>query len=470
MGSEQDVSNRDTRMKKKPRCWSNQPCALVIAVCLHILMIPFSVHAFQSIGTSSSFPRIAAPLALKEDELAKKNSGHVLEATPVKDDIQQEEEEETLSAEEQVRAEAVVRQDSAFDLLAGRAALCLLESDIRRDAIGKEAGTQASSATNWINDASAFALQKAFDRLCIKLPDQRMGLDRDESSAWMRWMKTVPTPMIVDFSEPFRELVDATLSDKSYDLIDQSKEAFLNRVGCRMILLPSGTALPRPLSEFPASIIYGKLLYGGVTRSRLLVSSNSRAPPRQAGVRQEVKTRAQDHIPAWMMYGGPDRMYQGVDIGSAAVLEVVLLPRGKSLQGALKGSMVIQGFGWDPHEIFDFVSEDKDNNTKDDEETSESNNLSGYSPASLSGQERNEAFRSNFQSSVGGLQAQIDAIVRRVLDGRIIRPADVDNENDESMEDKTSSELAANALEAEELALIGLTPVRGLLLYGPPGK
>jgi vesicle-fusing ATPase len=84
---------------------------------------------------------------------------------------------------------------------------------------------------------------------------------------------------------------------------------------------------------------------------------------------------------------------------------------------------------------------------------------------SLSGKQRNEAFCSDFQSTVGGLQPQIDAIVRRVLDGRVIRPADADDRT----KDGTAAELALAAMESEELALLGLTPVRGLLLYGPPG-
>mmetsp|Transcript_40491 Transcript_40491/g.48565 ORF Transcript_40491/g.48565 Transcript_40491/m.48565 type:complete len:399 (+) Transcript_40491:91-1287(+) len=85
----------------------------------------------------------------------------------------------------------------------------------------------------------------------------------------------------------------------------------------------------------------------------------------------------------------------------------------------------------------------------------------------LSGEECNESFKKSFKSAVGGLQPQIDAIVRRVLDGRIIRPAEDDLQFD--AEDTTSSSLSQTSLEAEELALLGLTPVKGVLLYGPPG-
>ena len=70
-------------------------------------------------------------------------------------------------------------------------------------------------------------------------------------------------------------------------------------------------------------------------------------------------------------------------------------------------------------------------------------------------------------------------IVRRVLDGRVIRPVDEDsgsfieeqmkNNVEDSLLTKTTGELTQAALEADELALLGLTPVRGMLLYGPPG-
>ena len=56
-----------------------------------------------------------------------------------------------------------------FDLLAARAGICLVESDMRRDAIGKASGSQASSATNWIHDASAFALQRVMNRVLLQV-------------------------------------------------------------------------------------------------------------------------------------------------------------------------------------------------------------------------------------------------------------------------------------------------------------
>jgi len=59
--------------------------------------------------------------------------------------------------------------DNIFDIVAGRAATCLVESDLRRDAKEGYSKVISSSATNWINDATAFQLQKAFDKVKLKV-------------------------------------------------------------------------------------------------------------------------------------------------------------------------------------------------------------------------------------------------------------------------------------------------------------
>jgi hypothetical protein len=209
--------------------------------------------------------------------------------------------EDIPSTKQVLSAEDSIDTDNAFNLLAGRAAVCLLQSDMRRDR--KPSG---SSATNWINDASAFALQKALDKIQLKLADERTGLDRDEASSWIRWMKSTPSPLVIDLSPNLREIANSTIaSDETFELVDTTRAKFLNRLGCRLLLFPSGASLTRPLTEPPASIIYGKLLFGGVTRYRLLVSSNaSQRAPRRAGERTEIKASAKDdNVPVWMQYG-----------------------------------------------------------------------------------------------------------------------------------------------------------------------
>ena len=357
-----------------------------------------------------------------------------------------------------------IDQDSIFNVVAKCAAACLLESDKRRDAKAEHSGLVSSSTTNWINDENAFVLQNVVDKVKLKVAEERTGLDRDEASAWIRWMKSTPTPMIIDLSPELRVIANSSMSESSFDLIEQSREQFLSRIGARLILLPSGSSLSRPLREPPASLIYGKLLYGGVTRYRRLNSSNSRRPPRRTGERTVTKVSTKDSIPVWIQYGGADRVYESVDIGSAAVLEITLVPRGQALTidgTAMRGDMVVQNCVWKPQQIFDAVS------NKDIDGSDDPNLGSGYTPISQAGKDRNDAFQADFKEDVGGLQSQIDAIVRRVLDGRVIRPV---SEDDGVLErDETTTALKTATLEAQELAILGLTPVRGLLLYGPPG-
>mmetsp|Transcript_15631 Transcript_15631/g.23797 ORF Transcript_15631/g.23797 Transcript_15631/m.23797 type:complete len:426 (+) Transcript_15631:2-1279(+) len=165
-------------------------------------------------------------------------------------------------------------------------------------------------------------------------------------------------------------------------------------------------------------------------------------------------------------------MYEAVDMGAAAVLEIAVAPTNQEipdLRRFMNGDMVLNRLVWKPQDMFDFVSED-DDSQQDSSFSADPSMLDGSIPMALSGKERNDAFKEDFRSTVGGLQGEIDAIVRRVLDGRVIRPAEDDEFVAGGTEtSKGPSQLSQAAMEAEELAILGLTPVRGLLLYGPPG-
>lgn len=138
------------------------------------------------------------------------------------------------------------------------------------------------------------------DSVELKLPECRVWVDRDEASTWIRWMKSTPTTLIVDISGDLRKQVNESLNPKTLELIGTTRDDFLARMGCRLILMPSGSTLEHPLEEPPASVVYGKVLYGGVTRYRLLPSSNSNRPKRRAGERTKVKTSIQDATPVWL--------------------------------------------------------------------------------------------------------------------------------------------------------------------------
>jgi hypothetical protein len=155
--------------------------------------------------------------------------------------------------------------------------------------------------------------------------------------------------------------------------------------------------------------------------------------------------------------------------------------------------MMLQRLAWNPKFMFQFVERDEggmDRRASNDTATNTTTRARipmTSSASTLQGKERNEAFASDFRHRVGGLGPQIDAIVRRVLDGRVIRPAEVDangnllsfrdaneltgkgQERDGFHLDDSSKLLSMAALEAQELEILGLTPVKGLLLYGPPG-
>ncbi len=404
---------------------------------------------------------------LNNGQLSKSEKGSRIEPIVLNSAVTvPEQDAPTIQSEDFVDS---ISRDSIFEAVAESAAACLLESDKRRDAKAEHSDRIPSGVTNWINDETAAVLQKTIDRLKLKLAEERNGLDRDEASAWIRWMKSTPTPMIIDMSPELRMIANATMSDDNFDLIEQSRAQFLSRMGAKLILLPSGSSLSRPLREPPASLVYGKLLFGGVTRCRLLNSSTSRRPPRRTGERTVTKVSASDNIPAWQQFGGSDRIYESVDIGSAAVLEISMVPRGQTLatdDAANYDDMIVNNCVWKPQEIFGAIPDENDAN-RNVEGSDDIDFVSGYTPISQAGKDRNDAFQADFKEDVGGLQPQIDAIVRRVLDGRVIRPV---SEDDGLLEqDETTTALNVATLEARELAILGLTPVRGLLLYGPPG-
>lgn len=352
---------------------------------------------------------------------------------------------------------------SAFEVLAGNAGLCLVMSDLKRNQCEDGAST---GWTGWVDEASAFRLQCCIDALSLFIPKNPVDvrhmnglLERDYAQGWIRWMKASPAPTIIEMSEELRDAVNRTLGDSELERIDSTRDEFLGRIGCRLILLPSGEELRHPLRTPPGAMAYGKLLYGGITRFRLI--PGGRQGKRRAGERTVTRAKDSENIKSWLQYGGPDRKYQAVDMGSAAVLEVSILPKGLSVPSLYdqdeESDMSITQLQWDPQSMFEFHDVEVD----EEDEAAGNDNLMG-----LSGKELNDSLGATFTSSIGGLQSQIDAIIRRVLDGRALyQPHGTKAETDtDGVAPQTRS-----LLDARELASLGLQPVRGLLLYGPPG-
>ena len=470
--------------------------------------------------------------------------------------------------------------EDPFTFLSTIAATTLLQSDIRRDAIGKASGAAASSATNWIDEGCAFTLRNALDKMELYFPNHNIANNNnnynkimsdatvrrrrdEESTTWLRWMRSVPMPVIVDLSSESRRAANGIVSDEFLGLLNANyhkyeansdnntiingsstnainsssttstskmmrlRTEFLNRLQCRLILLPSGQGLRGGLREPAGSLTFAKLLCGGATRYRILPSSSNTSSKnnsgggdknsdttavRRAGERTERKSSRDERIPSWVQYGGTERRYDAVDMGPAMIVEWTLLPKIRGGEDAFNNNMddgvgerpytttsssptttdmVLQRLAWKPQHMFQYVNDEENGVVKDIDVSSSSSSL--FSTASsLQGKDRNDALTSDFRSRVGGLGQQIDAIVRRVLDGRVIRPAEADsagnflsfaesrrmvvedsrgitgsgvsrdNSNDDfSSLDDTSRRLSLAALEAEELASLGLTPVKG---------
>ncbi|KAL3902413.1 MAG: hypothetical protein SGARI_005848, partial [Bacillariaceae sp.] len=221
-------------------------------------------------------------------------------------------------------------------------ARCLISSDLKRDS-----GFDGSSTgwTSWVEESSAFRLQKCIDKLLFcdsgyssanakTVSSEPSTLD--DTIRWLKWMKSSPAPMILEMSQDLRSAIDGIMTERDYERVDQTSEEFLSRIACRVLLFPSGSSLQHNLQSPPGAMVYGKLLYGGVTRYRILGNTaNTNRPKRKAGERTVISNpRTGDHpvpIESWLQYGGPQRCYSALDIGPCAVMEITILPKGLTL-------------------------------------------------------------------------------------------------------------------------------------------
>ena len=348
----------------------------------------------------------------------------------------------------------------ATTALMGNIVQCLVKSDLKRQEGGD--GSGSTGWTSWVDDKTAFSLRCCIDQLALAKPvnpsdtgglglKQELLAERDETISWLRWLKATPSPVMLDLSDELREVASSLIYDKDLEMIESTREEFLARIGVNMILLPSGKSLDHTIRSAPGALVFGKLFYGGANRYRLLPGKMKR----RTGDRTAIMTREGENIEGWLQYGGPERNYEAVDMGPCAILEVIILPYGLKADSVIENHMGISYLGWEASKLINFWESSNSTENGDD-----SISDVGDDPlVNLVGKERNEYLTTSFTENVGGLKPQIDAIVRRVLDGRFYQSYDDNGE-----------ELGSQSLlEAKELASLGLTAVRGLLLYGPPG-
>jgi vesicle-fusing ATPase len=183
-----------------------------------------------------------------------------------------------------------------------------------------------------------------------------------------------------------------------------------------------------------------------------------------------IFTNDPDNSYSWLQYGGPERNYEALDIGFCLLLEIILLPSGlilpllsdvNGIEEAVheqSQDMIASNLRWRP-EVF--LSRKQPNeasieNAKKFKEVSSTNG--NFNACSL---------ETNFCASIGGLQPKIHEIIRRVLDGRVIQP--VSDESNAGVGSISCELDRIRRQEMEGLLELGLRPVKGVLLYGPPG-
>ena len=130
----------------------------------------------------------------------------------------------------------------ALTTLAGNIVQCLVKSDLKRKGGGDGGGS--TGWTSWVDDKSAFSLQCCIDALALSKPinpseisglkqlqqdQQETLMNRDEAIAWLKWMKATPSPIMVDLSHELRDVADSLIYDKDLELIDSTREEFLER-------------------------------------------------------------------------------------------------------------------------------------------------------------------------------------------------------------------------------------------------
>jgi hypothetical protein len=413
---------------------------------------------------------------------------------------------------------------SAFSNLVSNLVETIIASDAKRDTKGQDGAS--TGWTSWVDEAAAARLSRAVAALRLTIAPPHHHQHTKNNNAWPQWIMECPSPVIVEYSpllanevrryvaarpqerdddedghdgtafgststttRPFSSSSSTQQEDRLHNMIDN----ICSRLGMRLLYLPSGGTFATKWRAPPGAMTYGLALHGGIKRFRRLGgggvstttgtssgSSSSRraAVPRKAGERTIIvpnrgggggdsnrrpavgsgDTTADAKIDlSWLQYGGPERNYEALDIGPCLFMEVLLYPDGLEVPplvleddddmsdaatSTAAKDLVISSAQWHPN---DFLSLADDDNAMVQDQAITSTTHDPPPPPTDIGR-----FKDQVLLSVGGLPSQIDQIIRRVVDGRAT--GNKDGNGDMSF-----------------LYSLGLAPVRGMLLYGPPG-
>jgi hypothetical protein len=198
----------------------------------------------------------------------------------------------------------------------------------------------------------------------------------------------VPFPTVVDLSTELHQHMNI-----SEQYTTSASEFFVTN---RIIVLPSGMGLSEPfLVESLGTWILGKLVFGGVeVGGREEGNNNNNDPrvhernhgkyPRKSTQLEDVR-RTRETIPKPSTWDRPE------------FLEIILLPRSKTSDDTCSNRMMtIRNWAWNPQQMYDFYNRDVESLRDDSDPTFRG------SVSYLSGRERNDAFRQDFVSAMGG--------------------------------------------------------------------
>lgn len=149
--------------------------------------------------------------------------------------------------------------------------------------------------------------------------DSTSTFHNEANDQWLTWMKASPSPLFLDLTPYIHDLACQNpqwVSEEHLTANDTTLSQYISRVACHIIFLPSGLETsPFALVESTGAHIYGKLLYGGVSRCRLLKSGNT---VRRVGEKREVESPSNHkqvqtqhgRHPSWVQLGGLQRKYE----------------------------------------------------------------------------------------------------------------------------------------------------------------
>ena len=153
--------------------------------------------------------------------------------------------------EEEEEEEEEEDTDTYFDILAGNIVNCLIKSDLKRKGGGDGGGS--TGWTSWVDDASSYQLKCAIDALTLSLPlvDNLVDNDDDDDNnmlssstatttaitnqlesrdtvmGWMRWLKSSPSPFIIEMSTELRQAANQYIFDNDLVVSNQTQKLLI---------------------------------------------------------------------------------------------------------------------------------------------------------------------------------------------------------------------------------------------------